>query len=80
MFYQLLSIFGAVVILFAYGAAQLKKLRTESALYQLLNFIGGAALCGAAVAARQSGFILLEGAWTILSAWGLAEQLRALRG
>jgi hypothetical protein len=71
MFYQLVSIVGAVVILSAYGAQQMKKLHAESVAYQLMNFIGGTCLCVAAVAAQQYGFIILEGTWAVLSAWGL---------
>jgi hypothetical protein len=71
MAYQLISIVGAVVILSAYGAQQMKKLHAESVAYQLMNFIGGTCLCIAAVAAQQYGFIILEGTWAVLSAWGL---------
>ncbi|MCU1229154.1 MAG: hypothetical protein JWO97_2038 [Acidobacteria bacterium] len=71
MVYQLISIVGAVVILSAYGAQQMKKLHAESVAYQLMNFIGGTCLCVAAVAAQQYGFIILEGTWAVLSAWGL---------
>jgi hypothetical protein len=36
-----------------------------------LNLIGGLLTFVAAVAAKQYGFILLEGTWTIASAYGL---------
>jgi hypothetical protein len=71
MVYQLISIVGAVVILSAYAAQQMKKLQAESVAYQLMNFVGGTCLCVAAVAAQQYGFIILEGTWAVLSAWGL---------
>lgn len=79
MFFQLISLLGAVVILGAYAALQSQKLQSETAAYQALNALGGALLCATAVAERQYGFILLEGAWTVLSLWGLARVLRANR-
>lgn len=75
MLYQAISIVGAVVILSAYAAQQMKKLHAESVAYQLMNCIGGTCLCIAAVAAEQYGFILLEGTWAVLSAWGLRRVL-----
>jgi len=71
MLLQVVSIVGAVMILSAYAAAQMKRLRAETIAYQSLNFIGGTCLCIVAIAARQYGFIILEGTWAVLSAWGL---------
>ena len=71
MVYQVVSIVGAVMILSAYAAAQMKRLRAETVAYQSLNFAGGTCLCIVAIAAQQYGFIILEGTWAVLSAWGL---------
>ena len=71
MLYQIISLAGAVMILIAFGAQQLGRMASESTIYQVLNFGGGICLCIAAVAARQLGFILLEGTWTVASAYGL---------
>lgn len=71
MFFQLLSLAGAVLILGAFAAQQSGRMKSETVPYQALNFAGGLCLCVAAVAALQYGFILLEGSWTVLSAWGL---------
>ena len=71
MFFQALSLLGAVLILVAYAAAQMSKMSTGGTNYQLLNLIGSTALCVAAIAALQYGFILLEGSWAVLSVWGL---------
>lgn len=76
--FQLLSIIGAIVILAAFVLNQAGKLKLETIGYQLLNVIGGAALCITAVVERQYGFILLEGAWTVVSTWGLVKVARAL--
>lgn len=71
MIYQIISLLGAILILFAFASAQMRRMQPESALYQSLNLAGGMCLCIAAVASMQYGFILLEGSWTVLSAHGL---------
>ena len=76
MVYQLLSLAGAILILGAFAAQQTKKLDADTAAYQLLNFIGGTLLCLTAIHERQYGFILLEGSWAVLSAWGLWKTLK----
>ncbi|MEO8218441.1 MAG: hypothetical protein ABI718_15270 [Acidobacteriota bacterium] len=76
MAYQLLSLGGAILVLIAFAANQLQRMERESLRYQLLNLIGGTALCIAAVAARQYGFILLEGCWSLVSLWTLIQLRR----
>jgi hypothetical protein len=71
LIFQIVQIIGAVLILSAYGAHQMKHMNAEGTLYQTLNMFGGLFLCITAVADRQYGFIMLEGTWTIISAWGL---------
>jgi hypothetical protein len=76
MIYQLVSLAGAIVILIAYAAHQFRRLSSETRTYQSLNLIGGFCLFVAALDARQYGFILMEGSWTIISAWGLWRMRR----
>ncbi|MGA8807924.1 MAG: hypothetical protein WB973_08590 [Thermoanaerobaculia bacterium] len=71
MIFQVVSIVGAILILTAFAAQQFQRLEAETKTYQMLNLIGGFCLATAAVAARQYGFILLEGSWTVVSAWGV---------
>ncbi|HVE72345.1 MAG TPA: hypothetical protein VNI54_13330 [Thermoanaerobaculia bacterium] len=68
---QVISIAGALMVLSAYTAHQLRRLRFRTYTYQLLNLCGGAMLCWAAVSTRQAGLILMEGAWTVVSAYGV---------
>jgi hypothetical protein len=71
LFFQLICLAGAILILVAFAANQLDKMPHEKPAYQLLNLVGGACLCVTAVHTLQYGFILLEGSWTVLSAYGL---------
>jgi hypothetical protein len=70
---QAVGILGALLILAPFAASQLGALRTSTLWYQLPNLIGAAVLTAIAVLERQYGFILLEGAWTIMSLVGLAR-------
>ena len=76
MFWQVVSTTGAVLVLIAYAALQLKRLRVDSVTYQLLNFLGGTMLAITAIVTRQVGFILMEGSWALISAMGLVKVLR----
>lgn len=73
---QILSLIGAILILVAYTSNQMGRLALLTVRYQLLNFIGGAALFVTAVTEIQYGFMLMEGAWTIVSFLGLVNVLR----
>ena len=70
---QVIQIVGALLILVAFGAVQFQRMRPDSRLYLALNLAGSAILAVLAVAAAQWGFVLLEGVWAVVSAWGLAR-------
>ena len=73
---QLISVLGALAILAAYAASQFGLVDTTKLSYQAANFLGSAVLTVVAVIAWQPGFILLEGAWVLMSLWGIATILR----
>ena len=75
----LLSSLGAIVVLIAYGAHQLHWMDSDRVPYNLLNFVGGALLAYVALRPFQIGFVIMEGSWTIISAYGLARSLSAAR-
>src|SRR5258708_15123811 len=53
MIFQVVSIVGAVLILSAFAAQQMRRLEAETKTYQILNLIGGFCLCVTAVAGRK---------------------------
>lgn len=72
---QAIQIVGALLILTAFAAVQFDRMRPDSRLYLALNLVGSAILAVLAVHASQWGFVLLEGVWAIVSAWGLVALL-----
>jgi hypothetical protein len=67
MLFQILSVLGAAMVLFAYAANQRGKLTRDDVWYNVLNLVGSALLTVVAVIDRRIGFILLEGLWAIFS-------------
>jgi hypothetical protein len=73
---QVIQVIGAALILTAYIAAQAERLDPQSRLYLGLNLAGSIVLAVLAATGAQWGFLLLEGAWAIVSLWGLVKPAR----
>ncbi|HET6231205.1 MAG TPA: hypothetical protein VFE05_14120 [Longimicrobiaceae bacterium] len=67
MFFQVVSIIGAVLILSAYFSYQRGWMGREHRLFSALNLAGSSLLTWVAIIDRRWGFVLLEGAWALLS-------------
>jgi hypothetical protein len=71
---------GALAILAAFVLVQRGRLSTRSLAYLLLNLTGGIVLAVDAYVEGQWGFVLLQTAWALVAAYGLAVELRARIG
>ena len=71
--FQILGIVGALLILLAYFLLQQRILTGEDRRYLVMNFTGGTLLTIIAVYDRRIGFILVEGAWALISLYGLGR-------
>ena len=67
MIAQAMSLVGAILVLGGYFALQRGWLAGDDRLFNLLNFLGAGMLTWVAIEDGRVGFILLEGAWALLS-------------
>lgn len=79
MLYQLLSLVGAALILLGFALLQLERVRREDVSFSLMNFVGSSLLTVVAIQDRRLGFIILEGAWALLSLIPLFQRARRAR-
>jgi hypothetical protein len=65
---------GVGLILIAYFLNTVKWIPENGKFFFILNTIGGAVSCYAAVLIDFFPFVVLEGIWTIVSVWGLIRK------
>ena len=68
---DVLQVLGAVAIVVPFAWSQLGSLRTDSSAYLSLNLVGSSVLAGLALHDQQWGFLLLEGVWAAVAAFGV---------
>lgn len=64
---QVASLLGALLILLAYVALQRGRWSSHAPAYLWCNLLGAALLTAVATIDRRIGFMLLEGAWTLIT-------------
>ena len=74
---QIVQVLGALLILAAFVLAQWRVIDSGSLRYLVPNLVGSAALAVDAYVGSQWGFVLLEGAWAVVSAAGVLEAARS---
>lgn len=72
----LVQVVGALLVLTGFALAQARLLTPQAPAYLVLNAVGATVLAVDAYIERQWGFLLLEGVWAAISAWGLANHRR----
>ncbi len=75
-----MSIIGALAVLGAFAADQFGWVDPGRLSYALANSVGAGILTAVAIVDGQVGFILLQGAWTLISLWGMFVILRGRIG
>jgi hypothetical protein len=73
---QVIQIVGALLILVGFVLAQWRVWTTDSWAYLSVNLVGAAILAVLAGLDGQWGFLLLEGVWTLVTAWSILGKLR----
>ena len=71
---QLVSVLGSLLVLVAYVANQFGHLSAKGLAYAFANIVGSGILAVVAALEAQWGFLLLEGAWALVSLVAVVRQ------
>lgn len=67
---------GVGLVLFAYFLNTMKYIPVNGKLFYVLNSIGGALSCYAALLINFWPFVILEAIWTLVSIYGLMRTMK----
>ena len=70
---DIIGFIGVTILLIAYFLNITNKIEKDSLVYLQMNFFGAGLACLASVLMKYLPFIILEGCWTIVSAFGLLK-------
>jgi hypothetical protein len=73
---QLIQIVGALLNMGAFALLHFEIAPSSALRYLLPNWLGSVLLVGSAYADRQWGFLLLEGAWVLVTGYAITARLR----
>jgi len=67
---------GVSMVLFAYFLNTMRYIPVNGKLYYVLNSVGGALSCYAALLINFWPFVILEAVWTFVSIYGLIRAMK----
>jgi hypothetical protein len=73
---DIIGFIGVAILLIAYFLNLNDKIGKDSVVYLQMNFFGAGMACLASVLMNYLPFIILEGCWTIVSAYGILKYIR----
>jgi hypothetical protein len=73
---DIIGFIGVAILLIAYFLNLNDKIGKDSIVYLQMNFIGAGLACLASVLMNYLPFIILEGCWTMVSAYGILKYIR----
>jgi hypothetical protein len=73
---DIIGFIGVAILLIAYYLHLTDKIGKDSLVYLQMNFFGAGLACLASVLMKYLPFIILEGCWTIVSAFGILKYIK----
>lgn len=67
---------GVILMLSAFILNMIDRLDDDDIMYILLNLVGGFLACIASIMINYAPFMILEGIWTLVSAWGVYDYMK----
>ena len=73
---QLIQIVGALLNMGAFALLHFEIAPSSALRYLIPNWLGSVLLVASAWVDRQWGFLALEGAWVVVTAWAIGVRVR----
>lgn len=73
---DLIGTIGVALILIAYFLNTERLIPVNGKLFYVINIIGAALACYASYLISYTPFVILEGAWTLISIYGLMRTMK----
>jgi hypothetical protein len=74
--FELVQIVGALLNMGAFALLHFEIAPSSALRYLIPNWLGSVLLVASAYADRQWGFLMLEGAWVLVTGWAIVARAR----